>query len=238
MSNLFNCEFVPEPQTRDRRAKFEIWLAAFAKELLRHGGKDEDHACYTSGTQLGCLAGSIMPYFGISGYIKFLGDKIEIFNWDTEGDGDIEEALNDLLDEFCKVECYLSITYVEFGWGECPYKRFRISVEVTDGGKLVAGARVNNEKDTYENGIAEVLVSSGKQAFYASKDGKTGLKEINIDGRKKVTIILGEQDEITNGNAVVQVCADSYGNSCAIVTKDGRLYRWGKNDVGQIGNST
>ena len=27
--------------TDDRRAKFKIWLAAFAKELLRHGGKNE-----------------------------------------------------------------------------------------------------------------------------------------------------------------------------------------------------
>ncbi len=28
---IFNREFVSEPQTRDRRAKFEIWLAAYAK---------------------------------------------------------------------------------------------------------------------------------------------------------------------------------------------------------------
>ena len=35
---FFNREFVSEPQTRNRRAKFEILLACRREKMLRHGG--------------------------------------------------------------------------------------------------------------------------------------------------------------------------------------------------------
>lgn len=179
-----------------------------------------------------CIAGNIYIRIPFDGKLKIWKLKeVDL----SEEIGTSGEILRFKIGEF-----YFSIKYRDFGLGECPHQKFEVIVIVKDSGGAVSGAKVNNEKITDNFGEVVYLESAGPKMYYAVKDGITGSKliEINQPGQR-VTIKLGQNEAgPVDDNAVVQVCADVYGNNCAAITKDGRLYRWGNNAKGQLGDGT
>lgn len=120
------------------------------------------------------------------------------------------------------------------GWGECPNKSYYCVVTVLDqDGKPVRGAVVDGDSNLVTDRTGKVWIApqADKQVITASKDGVTG--SALYSGRKQVTIRLGIQ---ASQIKVKQVELSK--NHQAIVTEDGKLYVWGGNGFGQVGNGT
>lgn len=173
----------------------------------------ERHACEA------CFTVGIGPYVNITGKLTLLLKTKEV----------------EMLDkDWTALQGYYSVDYGQFGWGECPFKKYRTTVVVkTLSSQLVKGARVNNEATTNKRGTAQIWLPGGRQMIYATYNGKMGSKYINADGVKSVDVILGMYANLGN-DAVMQVCLGAFDRSAA-VTRDGSLYTWGSNSLGSLG---
>lgn len=171
-----------------------------------------------------CFSGEIYVKVPFDGELKIL--KFKEYNLkeklDLEGD----------LFSFTIGEFYYSCKYNEFDWGECPHKEYKITVTVkTLSSQVVEGAKVNNEAVTNKKGWTTLWMPTGRWMIYASYNGKTGSKYVDVDGVKEVNITLGIVTYPGN-DAVVQV---SMIGSSAALKKDGSLYMWGANSSGTVG---
>lgn len=121
-----------------------------------------------------------------------------------------------------------------FGFGECPNKSYYCVVTVLDqDGKPVRGAVIDGNSNLVTDRTGKVWIApqADKQVITASKDGVTG--SALYSGRKQVTIRLGIQ---ASQIKVKQV--ELSPRHQAIVTEDGKLYVWGNNSYGQVGDGT
>lgn len=173
----------------------------------------ERHACEK------CFSIGIGPYVNLTGKLTFL--------WDTK---DIEILEKD----WTAKSCYYSVDHREFGWDECPYKEYKTTVVVrTLSDELVSGARVNEEVNTNQRGIATLWLAGGDHIIYASYNGKSGSRRVIADGAKSVEVILGMYAGLGK-DTVTQICLGHFDRSAA-VTSDGSLYTWGSNAMGSLG---
>lgn len=121
-----------------------------------------------------------------------------------------------------------------FGFGECPNKSYYCVVTVLDqDGKPVRGAVIDGNSNLVTDRTGKVWIApqADKQVITASKDGVTGSALYN--GRRQVTINLGIQARQVKVKQVELSRAHQ-----AIVTEDGKLYVWGNNSYGQVGDGT
>lgn len=121
-----------------------------------------------------------------------------------------------------------------FGWGECPNKSYNCVVTVLDqDGNPVQGAVIDGDSNLVTDRTGKVWIApqADKQVITASKDGVTG--SAIYQGRRQVTINLGIQARQVK---VKQV--ELSPRHQAIVTEDGKLYVWGNNSYGQVGDGT
>jgi len=142
---------------------------------------------------------------------------------------------------------YYSIDHREFGFGTCPYIRYKVIANVRDQyGRKLQGATVN-DIETNKSGEAVLWLRNGKYTLTAKKANyKTKQKKITVKDRPTETKIALEEVEsvesnvgLIDGKKVKQVSVGgSYGSSCAAITEDGALYTWGNNVSGILGNGT
>lgn len=180
-----------------------------------------------------CISGELVPLLGIEAEIDFVGFEFNIAE-------DFFDELEEKIGENNKIDFYCSFAFGDFGKGKCPHEKYKVTVKVKKNEVPVSGARVNDESDTSKNGCVERWESPGVKLFYAVKDGIIGNKRVKIiKPGQMITIYLrtGEAG-VVEGSAVEQVCAGDQARSCAVITRDGRLYRWGDNCYGQIGDAT
>lgn len=173
-----------------------------------------------------CISGNGYVSIPFEGELKILKLK----------EVDLNEQLN-LSGEGFKIsfgKFYYSFKHHQFGWGECPFKEYRTTVVVrTLSDELVQGATVNGKTNTSRRGIAALWLPGGDQIVYATYNGKSGSKRVNIDSVKSVEVILGMYAGVGK-NAVTQICLGGYDRSAA-VTSNGSLYTWGSNVLGSLG---
>ena len=143
-----------------------------------------------------------------------------------------------------------------FGLGECPNKGFKCVVTVQDSvGNPVSGAVVNGHSSlvTNERGKVGVTPTASRQIFTASHGGASASRSVLYaaddttatasdnetsgsklySGEKQIVITLGT---LASQVKVKQVELSGYHQ--AVVTQDGRLYMWGENNSGNVGNGT
>lgn len=185
----------------------------------------ERHACEV------CLDIAIGPYVKITGSVTLIGGTKEV----------------ELLEkEWSPGKFYYSLDHEKFDSGTCPYKKYMITAQVVGTdllgslmGIAVVGAQVTDESAEVKgitgiNGCVEFWQSAGWHQFHTIKDGKKGSAWKDIDGPVKVVLYVG----IDYDDRAEQVCAGDKARSCAVITQDGRLYRWRDNGYGQIGDAT
>ena len=143
---------------------------------------------------------------------------------------------------------YWSITHMEAGFGECPYKKYRITANVVDSAdNPIESARVNvvdNEGEVVKIGTAEdygmITDKEGKVSFYL-KSGEYDFTASDDAGKysevsEKVTVEDEAKSvyiELVTETGPVQL---SFGRAhSACLTGNGYLYMWGNNSVGHLG---
>ena len=189
-----------------------------------------------------CIDGDINGKLDISAEIKF-------FNWDK-----LKFNL-DILEVKLKIcDFYYSATYNEFGFGECPYNTYKVTIDTKyiEGAKIVITPDINNNdwQDysgfTDHNGRFAIYLKNGEYSVIGSKDKLTASStfKVNDDSILK-TLLLQEPSIIEKpsaGGENAQINDNSrlslgYFHS-AYITSDNILYMWGSNFSGQLGDGT
>ena len=193
-----------------------------------------------------CIAGEASLHGDLSFHAEVDGKEISIADKLLSAEAGIEIG-----------SFYISSdTDPHFGWGECPNKGFKCVVTVQDSvGNPVSGAIVNGHNNlvTNERGKVGVMPTASRQIFtashggafnsrsvlYAVDDTTTTASDDEVSGSK---LYSGEkQIVITLGTLAPQVKVKqvALSESCqAVVTQDGRLYMWGYNGAGAVGDGT
>lgn len=161
--------------------------------------------------------------------------------------------------QFKITDFYYSIDSQSWGWGTCPFKRYKVTVYTKNpNGEPVSGVKVNGSSTTDETGAAVIWLPDGSHKITARKEGQEKkTKTVKVKGKeKKVTITFAtnsrpddgsgdgdEEDEIVNGTRFPNPLAgekirevisrDSY--HMGVITESGDLYTWGDNWNGAAG---
>lgn len=189
-----------------------------ASTTIQGSTASEQHMCTV------CTSGEVVLHGELSFHATILGEEYE------------------LLEDVLSMEADIPIGSFYFsleadpvsGWGECPNKSYYCVVAVLDqDGNPVQGAVIDGNSNLVTDRTGKVWIApqADKQVITASKDGVTG--SALYSGRKQVTIRLGIQ---ASQMKVKQVELSL--NHQAIVTEDGKLYVWGRNGSGQVGDGT
>lgn len=161
--------------------------------------------------------------------------------------------------QFKITDFYYSIDSQSWGWGTCPFKRYKVTVYTKNpNGEPVSGVKVNGSSTTDETGAAVIWLPDGSHKITARKEGQEKkTKTVKVKGKeKKVTITFAtnsrpddgsgdgdEEDEIVNGTRFPNPLAGekireivSIGNATVgVITESGDLYTWGLNWGGEAG---
>lgn len=195
----------------------------------------------------------------INGYLDVpLNGELKLFKWkeydlskmfDTSAEGSILKI------DFA--QCYYSIKFDEFDWGDCPHKSYMVATTVKDkyGRHNVAGASISSSQPSiytlYEDGSqdddglsrdsaylseavtdskgnASIWLPAGTHTLYVSKGGETTPNVVTVDGAGK---------ELLRHDYVEEMIYQKNGR-CAILRADDSLWMWGYNFYGQVGNGT
>ena len=189
-----------------------------ASTTIQGSTASEQHMCTV------CTSGEVVLHGELSFHATMLGEEYELLEDVLSMEADIPIG-----------SFYFSLEADPvFGWGECPNKSYYCVVTVLDqDGKPVRGAVIDGNSNLVTDRTGKVWIApqADKQVITASKDGVTG--SALYSGRKQVTIRLGIQ---ASQIKVKQV--ELSPRHQAIVTEDGKLYVWGNNSYGQVGDGT
>lgn len=193
-------------------------------------GKKYIHDCYA------CIDGDIKGKFSVEFEAGLFNTKNLTFQ-------------KKLLDKSDKVaDFYYCLDEGKLGIGECPRKKYRITVVVKkSNGDTVQDAVVNNEYETDSNGMAILMLANGSYEIAAYKNGNDNVsKKVKVNGdAKKVVLYLNEMgnkddnnpaDTSLNGKRIKEIVSGA--TSTGAITTNGELYMWGGNRYGQVGNNT
>lgn len=162
--------------------------------------------------------------------------------------------------QFKITDFYCSIDSQSWGWGTCPFKRYKVTVYTKNpNGEPVSGVKVNGSSTTDEKGAAVIWLSDGNHKITARKEGQEKkTKTIKVKGQEKtVTITFAtdskpdadggngdEDDEIINGTRfpnplagekIREIISRRDNDTMGVITESGDLYVWGDNFHGQAG---
>ncbi|MDE6312336.1 MAG: hypothetical protein K2M46_01740, partial [Lachnospiraceae bacterium] len=185
-----------------------------------------------------CVDGDIIGKWELNLNTKLLNSEKLTFSYEKKNEKDIGDF-------------YWSIGRGEFGFGSCPYIYWKIDFKVKDESKnpiegmKVSAASNGKEKfvikqDTNDIGYAEELItdSKGEAVGYLS-NGKYKIAVDNFGylGSKRITVAdKAKRVKITAKRELPEL--QRCGKTFALVTPDGKLYMWGDNWYGQIGDGT
>ena len=142
---------------------------------------------------------------------------------------------------------YYSLDHDEFGFGTCPYISYSFIVNVLEGKNVIQDASVkissSNEditKTTDKNGKTEaVYLKNGKYTVTVTKKGYISLEKTYKIKDKAREVDISIENENTLIAAQYEFATVSLGTDhSAAITRDGKLYTWGANNYGQLGDGT
>ena len=175
-----------------------------------------------------CISGEIYSKFSIS--IKatlFKKHEISYTPYETKN-------------KIC--DFYYSMTHRQGGLTKCPYLRYNIAVTVKDGkGNPVSDAVVNDSFKTNSNGVAMLILPAGEQTIRASKGSYSASVMLCVgESATGVDIYIGGSDGSSGSDPGTsggeekkyRAMVSAGAQSSAVVTKDGELYTWGRNCIG------
>ena len=151
--------------------------------------------------------------------------------------------------KFTSADFYFSVDKKEFGWGGCPYKKYKINITVLDQeADPVENAKVEiddsivcNELITNKDGKTSLYLPNGKYKVTVEKNSaKVKRKFAVLDNAKSLPVELSTNNN-QSGNDKISTddCKLSLGmGDSAIITESGNLYMWGSNSRGELGNGT
>ncbi len=164
-----------------------------------HGEEDKNakvkHACYE------CLDMTLSFKAEISGKIKFLNAKrltfeIEIGKWTLK--------IGDL---------YFSFDNVDLGWGKCPYKEYRVTMQAKNaaggnvsGAKITIGGDKSDTQTTGDKGTVVTYLPKGKYTFKTMISGEECKKTLTID--EAVKVVLKPKASSTGSDVIDNVQKD------------------------------
>ena len=201
--------------------------------------ESEHHEC------LACVQGEIYEKFTLKGSVTFANKfKLEI----------------NLVDAKLKLsDFYYSIDHQKFGFGICPYKTYKVDIDVEswDGTKKLGGAVLEYNGQNYtadEKGHAVIFLPNGTSTVNVSKEGYETMHEpVYVSSKAmKTTIRLlspngdpnagqgtsSEDDPFANYFSKLDVSIKDVqmnGNTTAVITSNGSLYMFGNNTYGEVG---
>ena len=142
---------------------------------------------------------------------------------------------------------YYSLDHDEFGLGTCPYISYSFIVNVLEGKNVIQDASVQISssgeditKITDKNGKTEaVYLKNGKYTVTVTKKGYIDVEKTYKIKDKAREVDISIENESTLIAAQYEFAAVSLGTDhSAAITRDGKLYTWGANDYGQLGDGT
>ncbi|MBQ2815769.1 MAG: hypothetical protein IJE65_03775 [Clostridia bacterium] len=215
---------------------------AEAKMSGRFGAEIKGALCYTSAESTSqkhecksCIDGDFSARTSLSFEAKFLNLKKLTFKLT-------------IMDKKIKLrDFYYSFDHDEFGFGTCPYISYSFIVNVLEGKDVVQGASVKISsgseditKTTDKDGkIEAVYLKNGKYTVTVTKKDFINIeKSYKIkDKGRDIRLSLNKTPVDTSSQYEFETVALGSYHSAAI-TKDGKLYTWGANDYGQLGDGT
>ena len=171
-----------------------------------------------------CIDGEIRYKSEYEAEVKIAGKKIPISQKTT--------IFSKKLKDF-----YYSFSYDEFGWGICPYIRYKVPVQVNDElGNQASDTEIICENQvlakTDKNGKAEIWLKDGKYSLMAKKDESAAVKNITVHSPKNNIVLTLKK----GNNAEVLAKRISLGRfNTGFLTEGGDLYTWGDNRFGALG---
>lgn len=229
-------------------------VVAFTAEVSNNNSFSSEDGWEEHDCGLNCIAMSGNFDIPLSGELKVLKwkeyDLAELV--DVGADGSILEI------EFG--ECYYSIKHKKFGWGECPYNKYRVTAEIMDkyNWQGVAGAIVKQQMfDAYalkaedadvrltaaaegeepvsdSNGVLTMWLPAGEYTLNVIRGDEVTPNKVKVDGSKK---LLLRHDYVEEKVYVSSEMSASSGFA-GMRRKDGSLWMWGNNGLGQVGIGT
>ena len=198
-------------------------------ELVKPDTSDSEvrHECKN------CIDGDISKKLEISFEVQFFNK--EGLKWS----GKVDKTKK--TDDF-----YYSLDYDEYGFGTCPHEKYRVQfVVIGTDGKAVKDAEVQINgvfQNTDENGSLDAYLRRGNYKVKVKKAGyDTESMGIRIKGGQKYKVVIGKADAgsnnssggtvIVSGSGVIQASVGSY--DCYALTRNGKLYTWGKSYNGK-----
>ena len=186
---------------------------------------------------VGCIEGEMKGVLNLSFGVKLLNSEKFSFNF----------TLANLELKIC--DYYYSLDHDEFDFTTCPYKEYRLTVNIKDSsGKNLKDIKVNigSKSDTTNIfGNASVFLPNGSYTVSVVNDKYVPISEsVTINGApQKITrnlypISSSSGDGSSSGVVSTGVDKLSLGVYYSAVISNGDLYTWGLNDYGQLGNGT
>ncbi len=189
---------------------------------------DKVHACQH------CVDGSVKAKFSIS----FKATLLNIKQLTLE-----KTILDKSFDLF---DFYFSLDTNQFGKGECPNMKYKVTFYVVDS----AGKPLQNVMIMLNSGESTESGSDGYTKAIYLANGNYTAQTLDGEHREK-TVSFNVDNSAVNGKWIMlyginEVLPDSIaakqiilgGASSAVITEEGDLYTWGNNDYAQLGNGT
>ncbi|MGN0594766.1 MAG: RCC1 domain-containing protein [Hominimerdicola sp.] len=210
-------EFTPEIKLLSKHLASAEFSAKAGVELTSQMTSESEEDCEHSCNN--CLSGDIRAKVNFSAEAKIFNITQSI----------TFEPLSLKITDF-----YYSFDHEEFGWGTCPYKSYKVTVHLCDtNGEPLTNGVINDRYHTCEWSSTSFYLPNGEYTLTAKKSGyydQSGDIEV-ADGPVELTLTLAERSELDINQTI------SMASKCsAAITEDGKLYTWGTNLAGMLGN--
>lgn len=162
----------------------------------------EKHTCKI------CIDGDVNFKAKVTFGVKFLKESV------------VDQSLFN--ESYHLADFYYSASHNEFGWGNCPYKNYKVTVTVKNtAGNPVEGATIENNQKTDKSGQAVLWLGNGTYILAAAKDGYLDTKGTVTVYDKPAELQITMNEESESGNKVTVTVVDEEGKPIAGATVNG-----------------